>query len=585
MTMIAGCHFENGAIIIADSRITWETGKNRILNDFAQKILPIASKGAIAFAGHVVLADWIIRQIKKRLSKDARHNLYATLAPFMVRVARKSYEEYKKRIDSDASISLILAGVDLTGKYSMYACSSPTFQLRKIKGGFAVFGSGAVVYPYIKNKYLDISKESIPLKDRADKLLPGLESELGKSGVDTVGGLFQTILIDDGGIRPYHYRFMDINPEGPAFGMEMEFKSGRWMQTDLTNSKSIELVVPAKVLSTRPIEGRFYNYERPTDLKQTPNWYLSHFITCLQVNKADEKTEFQGVMSQIGSHHYPREVIIVASVGLWGSNGKNDVSFRLDDGNSYTTIHNHSIDIKYYPESIDFETPLRFRIEKPGPVFIDCFINDKFLGRKALYFGLIPLPPAKNQEESKNIATYCREHLMVEHQKHHDKILQQKNAIIDFISICEKFEAEECKYTFYHEPRAVYWKSYPLQFRMTIVVGLRLVKGKHQMRVDLINAATRETVELGQLNNVETSSECITLPTYLDALTQVSKPGIYFFNVYVDNQFVGSAVFAFETDKPQYFYSLLDEDVARVSSGEYIMLSKRSRQKRSEIIG
>lgn len=584
MTMIAGCHFENGAIIVADSRITWQTKKDKILNDFAQKILPISPKGAIAFAGHVVLADWIIRQIRKRLSKDPRHNLYATLAPYMVRVAKKSYKEYKNKIDPDASIALILAGVDLTGKYSVFACSSPGFHLKEIKHSFAVFGSGAVVYPYIKNKYNDLSKESIPLKDRADRLLPGLESALGKSEVDTVGGLFQTILIDDGGIRPFCYGFMDINPEGPAFGMEMTFKAGKWVQTNLTNSKSVELAVPAQVLSTRQIEGRFYNYERPTDLKQTPNWYLSHFITCLQVDRTAEKIEFRGVMSQFGSHHYPRDIVVVASVGLWGSNGKNNVTFRLDDGIDYTTIHTHAIDIKYYPESVEFETPLRFRIEKPGPVFIDCFINDKFLGRKALYFGLIPLPPAKNQEESKNIVKYCSEHLMVEHQKHYDKVLQQRNAIIDFISICERFEPEECKYTFYHEPRAVYWKTYPLQFRMTIAVGLRLVKGKHQMRIDLINAATRETVELGQLSDVETSSECITLPTCLDALTQVNKPGIYFFNICVDNQFVGSAVFAFETDKPKYSYSLIDEDIARVTSGEYLMLSKRSQQKPFEII-
>jgi len=579
MTMIAGCHFENGAIIVADSRVTWETEKEKILNDFAQKILPISNKGALAFAGDIVLAGWIARRIRKHILKNPRHNLYSTLALYMARIAKRAFKGYTKNLNPKGSIYLILGGVDITGKFSMYACKSPDFRLYHINRGFAIFGSGAVVRPYIERKYNEICAESISLKERADKLLPGLESELGKSGVDTVGGMFQTILIDDSGIRPYHYHFMDINPEGPAFGLGMKFESGKWIQTDLTSSKSVELVTPSKVLSTKPVEGRFYDYERPKDLKKTPNWYLSHFITCFRVNRTVEMTKFEGVMSQVGSYHYPRDIVIIASIGLWGSNGKHNITFRLDDGATYTNILTYPVEIKYFPESIEFETPLKFRVEKPGPVFIDCFINDKFLGRKALYFGLIPFPPGKNQEEANIAMKYCNEHLVSEHRKCADRVLQQKSTIVEFIAICEKFETGECEYTFCNEPRAVYWKKYPLKFRMTIAVGLRLSKGKHKTRIDLINAATRETVELGKMNDLEGSSECITIPTSLDALTLVQKPGIYFFNVYVNDQFVGSAVFAFETDRPQYFYSLLDEDMARVAAGEYLMLSRRSQQK------
>lgn len=577
--MITGCHFENGAIIVADSRITWETEKEKILNDFAQKILPISNKGALAYAGDVVLAEWVSRQIRKRILKNYRHNLYSTLAPYMVRIAKRLFKEYTKNLNPKGSIALILGGVDITGNFSMYACSSPDFRLQNINKGFAVYGSGAVVHPYIERKYSEICTESISLKERADKLLPGLESELGKSGVDTVGGMFQTILIDDSGIRPYQYHFMDISPDGPAFGLGMKFESGKWIQTNLTSSKSVDLVTPAKVLSSKPLEGRFYDYKRPKDLKKNPNWYLCHFITCLRVNRTVGMIKFEGVMSQVGSYHYPRDIVIVASVGLWGSNGKYNIKFRLDDGTTYTNILTSPVEIMHFPESIEFETPLKFRVEKPGPVFIDCFINDKFLGRKALYFGLIPFLPAKNQEEAKVVVKYCNENLVSEHRKCTDKVLQQKNAIVEFISICEKFETDECEYTFHNEPRAVYWKKYPLKFRMTIAVGLRLTKGKHKTRIDLINAATRETVELGQMSDLEGSSECITVPTSLDALTLVQKPGIYFFNLYVDDQFVGSAVFAFETDKPQYFYSLLEEDMARVASGEYLMLSRRSQQK------
>ena len=193
--MITGCHFENGAIIVADSRITWETEKEKILNDFAQKILPITNTGALAFAGDVVLAEWVSRQIRKRILKNHRHNLYSTLAPYMARISKRSFKEYTKNLNPKGSIALILGGVDITGKFSMYACKSPDFRLHHINRSFAVYGSGAVVHPYIKRKYSEICTESISLKERADKLLPGLESELGKSGVDTVGGsLFKGII-------------------------------------------------------------------------------------------------------------------------------------------------------------------------------------------------------------------------------------------------------------------------------------------------------------------------------------------------------------------------------------------------------
>jgi len=127
--MITGCHFENGAIIVADSRITWETEKEKILNDFAQKILPITNKGALAFSGDVVLAEWVSRQIRKHILKNHRHNLYSTLAPYMARISKRSFKEYTKNLNPKGSIALILGGVDITGKFSMYACKSPDFRL------------------------------------------------------------------------------------------------------------------------------------------------------------------------------------------------------------------------------------------------------------------------------------------------------------------------------------------------------------------------------------------------------------------------------------------------------------------------
>ena len=41
MTMVAGCVFNDGAVILADSRITWMSSDQEIYNDIAQKILTL----------------------------------------------------------------------------------------------------------------------------------------------------------------------------------------------------------------------------------------------------------------------------------------------------------------------------------------------------------------------------------------------------------------------------------------------------------------------------------------------------------------------------------------------------------------
>jgi 20S proteasome alpha/beta subunit len=54
MTMVAACHFADGAVIIADSRATWVGSGVPIFQDELQKILSLGPKIGLAFAGDIL---------------------------------------------------------------------------------------------------------------------------------------------------------------------------------------------------------------------------------------------------------------------------------------------------------------------------------------------------------------------------------------------------------------------------------------------------------------------------------------------------------------------------------------------------
>ncbi|MBU1630968.1 MAG: hypothetical protein KKH49_04110, partial [Candidatus Omnitrophica bacterium] len=153
MTMIVGCHFKDGAVIVADSRVTskeFPAGK-KILSDTAQKIIPLGLKLAIAFAGDVPLANDIIFQIRKRITKNKRLRIPSKIATDLPRVAQYCYRKYKEtNKNREWSVSLLLGAINPNGTILLWAYESPSFNIKIIRDDFVVLGSGAVVFSYLK---------------------------------------------------------------------------------------------------------------------------------------------------------------------------------------------------------------------------------------------------------------------------------------------------------------------------------------------------------------------------------------------------------------------------------------------------
>src|SRR5713101_1782410 len=222
MTMVAACHFADGAVIVADSRATWVGPAMPIFQDQLQKILPLGPKTGLAFAGDVAAAALIAQQLRRRLRMDERARPLRKLAADVPRIARHYYSIYKARTGRESRLQLILCGTTESGQVGLWWFQSPGFDSHKLEDGFVVVGSGSVVAAYLETEMERIARDAPDLKARGDMLLAGLERDLQGRGIQTVGGLFQIILIDRNGIRPLRYGFLELDPELPVRAKTME---------------------------------------------------------------------------------------------------------------------------------------------------------------------------------------------------------------------------------------------------------------------------------------------------------------------------------------------------------------------------
>ena len=122
-----------------------------------------------------------------------------------------------------------------------------------------------------------------------------------------------------------------------------------------------------------------------------------------------------------------------------------------------------------------------------------------------------------------------------------------------------------------------YWRQYPLPLACHVASAFRLAPGKHNIRIDLVDA-TNQSSALITTATVESRSSFSIMPVHGDVIIQVPKPGYYFVNIYVDDALTGSLVLVAETDKPQFSYTLLPEMEKEVREGQLRLLVKRSYQ-------
>lgn len=571
MTMVVAYQFKDGAVMIADSRATWRTREREdIPEDRLQKILPLGHKMAIGYAGDVRTAELITQQLGRKIEREPRLRSPQRLAAYLPRIARRYCERRGVNVD------LILGGINSLGKTEIWSFKFPHFRGKKLTEGFEVIGSGEIVKEYLEKNRKKIEKKDQDLKAKADTLFIGLGSELGKKSVDGVGGMLQVILLDSNGISPLRYGFTDMDPDKPPFAKSIEMRRGKWIQHDLTRDIKIPLIEPSKLIENTPRRLSFHNFTPPPG-KSATKWHLTYFLACASARVDVGDIEFDGVLTSIASRKFPISMDILAVVGLWGSPGKHKIRLKFVKDNKKKKIYEESVRIECLPEEINFVAKIPLNISKPGPAILECYIGKQLLGRRAMYFHKITKKPSSQTSPAKFVKQVNETMKEAQRKFSDEKLEKSGKSELVYLTVCQNSIHRNCYLKFEKQFLVVYWKSYPLKLRAHIASAFRMPKGKHKVKIDLVETATHRSIPI-TTTAVESRSSFIVTSVHGNVIIDIPKPGIYFISAYVDDVRTGSIVLAAETDNPKFSYTLLPEQTAQVAKGELLYLLKRSQQ-------
>lgn len=573
MTMIAACHFKDGAVVIGDSRASWKVGTSYIPQDALVKILPIAPKTVLGYSGDVSAANLIIKRIRLLTQKKKHLQAVGKLATDIPRIAKFTYKQHRNQSGRDEGLSLIICGIADSSRIEVWRYESPSFQGIKITDNYTIIGSGQIAEHFLRDNYSNISKNKSTLKNKADALLVGLTDALSQVGIDSVGGMLQVWLVTPQGFSPLRYGYLDLDPEDQPNAKSMERINGSWVQKDITNKKDISLIEPGKLLTSNPARLITNDFNLPTSPKK-PKWHLTYFLTCQGVKTDIGSIEFSGVGTIYGKAAFPLSINLLVAVGFWGSAGDYEVKIYLNHGSRRSEVYASPIHIEYQPEDNDILADLTLNIETEGSYFLEFEINGEILGRRALYFGLIKPPPSKEIDFTKHINDQF-DGLFLKQQKSNDPLIEsgRKPELVYFF-LCQNSSKDGPIMKFEGQMMAVYWHSYPLPLRAHIATAFRLKHGKHDINIELVNAATGDK-SLVTSAKVESKSSCIIDPIDGDEMIKVPSPGMYYLNIMIDNFLVGTQLLVAETENAQYL-TLLPDQIKEVASGQLLIMPKRA---------
>jgi len=581
MTMAAGCAFHDGVVLIADSRATWvSAGGEHHFDDRLQKILHLSPKLAVGYAGNVALAGTTVQALRKAIAKNPRLEIPRRMAQELPRVARYFHKrEAGARVPQASSVAFVLAGGDRSGKISLWTFRSPEFRAKEIIDSFDVLGTGDVVKHYLGRTFASL-RQLPELKARADRLIHELEAELGKltqHTKDTVGGLFQVILIGADGIKPMRYGFLDINVEGPGYARSIHMERGRWIQTDLSAGSATVLRQPHELVGQFVGERRIHDIRAPEVNGKIRRWHLQYFMTCLAIKRDVGSTEFVGEMTTLTGFGFPKVIPIMVTASFWGPTGSHEVILRLDASGIVTTLHQETVRIRYQTEPLELDWRVEIPVATPGRAYLELVVDGELLGRRALHFCEAPGPAPASREET---VAWLKRHTPEAAEQHvgcDDPVLRAEGGFLSYFVLCQELIDQPTQHKFLGEMRAVYWKNYPLAFKFFLATCFQLPRGQHRVRLDLVNVATRQATNVANAT-ISATADCRQVPVQGELIARIPEPGLYFFSLYVNDRLLSCIPIPFETGRDPFSYTLTDDAAKEVAGGQLLILSKRSQQ-------
>ncbi len=572
MTMVAIGKFDDGAVLISDSRASYELPGKLVPNDSLQKILPIGKIRVFCYSGSVSIANKTLERFKM-LNKQKKEYQYLDGIIKKLPGLLKSVFDASPSEEKSLGLSVIVGGKMLSGNLKFWALHHPNFIAKPIDS-HCVIGSGSVVKTYLDKEINNI--KALPnLKAKADNLMVGLSSELSKYGVDSVGGMFQIVLVSKAGIQSLNHGFIDLDPEASPNSVYMNMQNGQWVQHDLTKEQEVPVVTPSTFLTQQISEKRVHDYVPPDFSKKEPKWYLNYFLTSIRVRIEPDKLEFHHPIVSLVSYEFPIACSMIACIGFWGSAGKEKLTLILEKDGEKKILGEIPFEIQYFPEDIDIQIQLNLIVDKPGPVFLEARIRDKPLARRVLYFESVEENEPKPDEERKILIEKVGKQLQTNLIKQVDSLVESGKPQLVYFFLCQDYKNEDEIESFLNQFWVSYWRQYPLPLYCYIASAFRIATGKHDIRIDLVNAANHNATVI-TTTSMESKSSCLISPLHGRFIIQIPEPGYYFINTYVDGTLTASCVLIAETDEPKFSYNLAPEQIRQIQNGELIKLLKRS---------
>jgi len=555
MTIVVGFKASKEAVMLSDSRATSSTA----VEDKLQKILPIKENIVLGYAGDVQFASYVANMLRQGLSVITKAGLNGVLTK-MKQIALSLYSQRPEPTD------FMLGLIANDGEALLYVFRHPNFEPVEVKG-FELIGSGSIIKDTLVGAFKD-EKTDVNIKYIADKIFTTASGELARQlKDDSVGGMFQIILLEKTGIRPIRYGYVDVDPDHEPDSKSIEMKNGAWTQYDHTKNYKSDILKPDILLGEYPAESRFHDYKSDPE-KKTPKWHLLHFITCLAVRKEVGFTEFNGTLSAVAKVDYPITIDMLLALEYWGSPSTHNLEFTLIKDGMKTTIHKETVESKFIPESVELVRNIKLSVNKPGSAILQATLNGVVLGRRSMYFYQL-----KSEDSSKpNIGNIVLDSMA---QQNDEEMEKNNKPEIVYFAMCQDVECDSLNLKLIQQTVSFYWENYPLPLRQKVVSSFRMPKGEHRIKLELVDASTRERWEVGN-KKVTSESSFIASPIVGEFLIEIPKPGIYFLNAIVDEQRLTSILFAAETSEARWSYTILDEDKQSVKNGELLCLSKEA---------
>jgi hypothetical protein len=596
--MVVGAHFEQGIVILADSRITLQnpiTQRAVSYHDILQKVLPFAPNVAIAFAGGVNCAAFIFTSLNQLMQQNPELQNIAIAGPRLGRDLQRLHQEFSAGVKRAADVAFILAGfspgtIDPSAGY-LFAYRSPVFRPEPIRDKFVVIGTGDVIIPYLAKNWATLRALQPPeMKTKADWMNANLEEELRRHRLLTVGGLFQIILIEPTGIRPMRYGYFSVDPNEDDEAFEMFMEKGFWYQWNMKTGLTTRLERPGQV-RIQPARVRDLLPKPDTDdeartlERARGSLFLNYLVVCGGIQREPGKVEFNPTLNMMASARFPADVQLIVSVSFRAGTGPHLLRLQLVDNDS--RVQDGS-----YEEPVNTDNPiddiirdlrLHFVFPHPGVWYLEALVDGHRIARRSFVITEIlgELRDLAIQiEDHPDLLRRQNEELARQQLEGVDPVLAtgERRSILNYFVPCHENTVDDLTLSFAGMFDVVCTSHFPQGLRIMLSSSLRTAPGTHNVRVDLVDVITKERTTVNSLSAMRSNAYLRDTPIQGETTLVFPRQGVYALEQYVDDELSARSVIAAEDVNNPKFVRLLEADRERVRQGELLVIAKGAQQ-------